>query len=82
MAIYIMNTSYGYEHGYRYGNGFVAGMLTFGFLIVLTFFIGLGLVMGNSGGRARIWGYIMMVIAVLMSIVALLFYSSTRTDLW
>lgn len=68
--------------GYGYGNGYIAGMLTLGFIILVTFFVGLALVMANNSGRAKIWGFLLIVIAILLSIVALLLFSATRTDLW
>ena len=71
--------NYHYLHGD--GTGPLTGALIFGFLTIVIFFCGLMLVAVNNG-RPRIWGFWMIVAAVLMSIVGLLIYSSTRTDLW
>jgi uncharacterized membrane protein len=63
------------------GTGPLGAVLILLYLIVLFFASGILLVV-VSKGRGRIWGYYMIVIAILMSIAALLIYSSTRRDLW
>lgn len=62
------------------GTGPLGAVLILLFLIVLAFVSGAILVYMNTG-RGRLIGFYMIVVAVLMSVAALLIYSSTRTDL-
>lgn len=59
----------------------VGGILVLLYLIALAFSIGFMLVLATKG-RARMWGFYLIVFGILASIVALLIYSSTRKDLW
>jgi len=63
------------------GTGWVGGLLVLGFLTLLAFMCGFILVFAAKG-KGRIFGYYLIVAAILMAIVALLIYSSTRRDLW
>ncbi len=62
------------------GSG-VGGMLVLFYLIILAFACGIILAIATKG-RARMWGFYLIVFGILASIVALLIYSSTRKDLW
>ncbi len=63
------------------GTGLLNGVLILGYLTALCLMCGILLVYLNKG-RARIWGFYMIVAAILMAIAALLVYSATRKDLW
>jgi uncharacterized membrane protein len=66
---------------YGDGSGPLGAMLVLLFLILIFFMSGVILIAMNKG-RGRLIGFYLIVIAVLMSIAALLLYSYTRRDLW
>ncbi len=62
------------------GTGAIGLVLTLMFLTAVSFMCGI-LLVTVSKGRARIWGWYMIIAAFFMLVACILFYSAGRYDL-